>query len=244
MSRAQERKRRAVRRRANRAITGPLLAATFLLAGSACASDDDEDDASTVADSSPVLLDERFDDDTNGWGGTFQSFDAGEYLWALPAGQTDARAADSLISIESEIDAVQVTMGFVAEGAGHVGIDCAVADVDGQADFYEVLLTDRGVAIRKSSFGDVLAVTLAEASEPVLVDGADTEFTATCVRSADTYVLRLAIDGEEVLAATDDDPLGPGAPGILAGALPRDRSPDGATIRFSSYLVHDVGGET
>ncbi len=92
----------------------------------------------------------------------------------------------------------------MAHGAAHVGVDCAVADVDGRADFYQLLLTDVGPVIRKASFGDVPAVTLE------VVD--------------------------------DDAPLGSGAPGIVAGAAPRDRAPDGAVIRFSSYTVRDLGG--
>lgn len=222
----------------NLRATAAVLAATILIGGSACSADDNQDDSSTV------LLDERFEDDTNGWGGGFQSFDAGDYVWELPSGQTDSRAADTLIAVEDEIASVVVTMTFVAEGAAHVGVDCSVADIDGQADFYHLLLTDQGVVIRKASFGDVPAVTLAEADEPVLVDGADTELTATCTRENDAYTLQLAIDDEAVLEAADDDPLGAGAPGIVAGAAPWDRSPDGATIRFRSYLVLDTDGAT
>lgn len=220
----------------------PLRAAVVLAAatlGVAACSDDDATDEADNADA--VLLDERFDDDSNGWGGGFQRIEDGKYVWELPAGQTDARAADTLIADADAIDAVVVTTVFTPEGAAHVGVDCAVADIDGQADFYQLLLTDQGPVIRKASFGDVPPVTLAEADEPTLADGTEVELAATCTLGDDGYTLALAVDGETVLEVVDaDDPLGTGAPGIVAGAAPRDRAPDGAVIRFDSYTARNA----
>ncbi|MDN5749534.1 MAG: hypothetical protein L0H64_13635 [Pseudonocardia sp.] len=59
----------------------------------------------SIATPRTVLLDEPFDDDANGWGGSFQSFVDGAYVWDLPPSQSDARAADALIALEQQQDA-------------------------------------------------------------------------------------------------------------------------------------------
>lgn len=63
-----------------------------------------------------------FDTDVSGWGGPFQRFEDGAYVRDLSSGQSDVRAADTLIDVEDEIDSVVITTAFIAVGVDAVAI--------------------------------------------------------------------------------------------------------------------------
>ena len=60
---------------------------------------------------------DAFDDDSNGWGGPFQRFEDGDYVWELPSGQSDKRSPDTLIAVEDDLDAFPRSP-FEGEGIG------------------------------------------------------------------------------------------------------------------------------
>lgn len=68
-----------------------------------------------VPPSSIPFVDE-FDDDRHGWAGPFQRFEDGLFVWDMPPGQSDTRAANTLIAVESELEALRVGTEFTAEG--------------------------------------------------------------------------------------------------------------------------------
>lgn len=184
-----------------------------------------------------VLLDEPFDDDANGWGGPFQSLRDGAYLWELPPGQSDARAADVLIAIERDLDDVAVDTVVTVQAMQSVGFDCAVAGNPGAHDFYDLALTRAGAVIRKATPGDARPVTLAESDAVTLTEGTGVALGARCRLADGVYQLALTVDGDTVVEATDPEPLGPGAPGLRAVAAPASDGGGPAQLRFDSFVV-------
>ncbi len=178
---------------------------------------------------------DEFDDDRHGWGGPFQRFEDGFFVWNMPSGQSDTRAADTLIAIESELEAVRVATEFTAEGVDSVGFECAYAEIGGSSQWYNLELTTTGAVIRKRPLGDTPVETLAFDGTVMLGTG-PVKLEATCRASDGVYQLELVVDGTLVLAATDRDPFGPGAPGLVVRA-----APDGPTtthvVRFERFMV-------
>jgi hypothetical protein len=122
---------------------------------------------------------DAFDDDSNGWGGPFQRFDDGDYVWELPAGQSDRRSPDTLIAVEDDIEAVDVTASLSVEGLGAVGVECAFEELEGSARWYRLLLGEDGAEITEQGLGMVAATTLASSPSVRLIDG-----ESNCVWSA------------------------------------------------------------
>ncbi len=181
---------------------------------------------------------DEFDDDRHGWVGPYQRFENGLFIWDMPPGQSDTRAADTLIAVESELEAVRVGTEFTAEGVDSVGFECAYAEMEGSSQWYNLELATTGAVIRKRPLGDGPVETLASDGTVVLGTGPVT-LEATCHASDGLYQLELAVDGTLVLAATDRDPFGPGAPGLVVRA-----APDGSTtthiVRFERFTVNAI----
>lgn len=191
-----------------------------------------------IAPPSLIPFVDEFDDDRHGWAGPFQRFEDGLFVWDMPPGQSDTRAANTLIAVESELEALRVGTEFTAEGVDSVGLQCAYAEIGGSSQWYNLELATTGAVIRKRPLGDAPVETLA--SDNTVVLGTEpVTLEATCAASEGSYRLELAVDGEVVLVATDPDPFGPGAPGLVVRA-----APDGPTtthvVRFERFAVNAI----
>jgi hypothetical protein len=247
-----------IRDSAGRAPASPVLAALALLLA-ACAGNEsaadlpgaDSTDAGPAAATSaepagftvemaatPLLADE-FDDGSNGWDGPFQRLEDGEYVWELPSGQSDSRVADTLISRESELDRTVSSTTFVAEGVLAVGIDCAYQELEGSSRWYVLELSTDGAAIVKRPLGDEPAETLARNDGVTLTDQ-PTSLTATCVLDGDHYLLSLDVNGTAAVQTIDEDPFGPGAPGLVVRAAPDSPDALDQVVRFDRFEVVEV----
>lgn len=160
-----------------------------------------------------LLLADDFDSEANGWGGGFQTFDDGNYVWRLPPGQSDARAVNTLIAIEDSLTQHRTTIEFTAGGAAAVAIECAWEEIDSSSRWYSLELTTEGAAILKRPPGNEPSTALATTDEVTLTDG-PTTLEVICVLDADEYHLSLAVNGKTALDTVDTDPYGPGAPNI------------------------------
>ena len=181
---------------------------------------------------------DSFDDDRSGWGGQFQTFDDGRYVWSLPSGQSDARAPDALIAVEDEVENVTVTTSFEADGMLAVGIDCAYEDVGASARWYRLELGTDGARIRKQPLGDDPVETLANNPDVTLTDE-PTTIAATCVLDdANVYQLTFTVNGAVAVSAADVEPFGrAGAPNLTAGAAPDSAETPEHTVRFDEFSV-------
>lgn len=228
----------------NRPLTVLLILAAGL-AATACADDEAGVPPSTattpIEEATLLPFVDEFDDDANGWGGPYQRFEDGAFVWELPAGQRDIRAADTLISAEDEIDDVSVSTTFTTVGIESVGIQCAYEELESSSRWYDLELARSGVTIRKRGLGTTPIETLAEDPEVVLDEGR-TELLVECERTDAGYRLAIFVDDVEVLEVVDDDdPFGRvGAPNLVAGAT---RAEDGNehTVHFDRFSVTPLG---
>ena len=211
-----------------------LLTAVLLLSPTGC---------SSAVELPVVLLAEDFDDDDNGWGtGEGLRLEAGAYIVAPPPGQRVARAADVLIAQESTIDRSRTTMDFTATNAAFVGVECAYEASGGTSRWYLLRVGVDGSRIERQPFGQGADVTtLAEDRSVVLTDGPMSP-QAPCLRSDEDYRLALAVNGRTVLEATDPEPFGSGAPGLVVQAAPASERGDGAEVRIDRFVVTGPDG--
>jgi hypothetical protein len=183
-----------------------------------------------------------FDNDLNGWGGPFQRFADGAYVWELPSGQSDARSADTLIEVEDAIDDAIVTATFSAVGVQGVGIQCAYEELDGSSRWYDLELGTDGAVIRKRPPGTESIEQLA-ANAAVKLTDLPTEIVAECWRDADVYRLQLTVDGALAAEASDPEPFGrAGAPNLSVRAEPTDAETPEHIVRFERFEVTDHPG--
>ena len=184
---------------------------------------------------------DAFDDDSNGWGGPFQRFEDGDYVWELPSGQSDKRSPDTLIAVEDDLDATEITTSFDVEGIDAVGVECAFEEINGSSRWYRLVLDVDGAEILEQPVGMVGARSLASNTATRLADGAYV-VTVVCRPGADGYRLELSVDGDLVVAATDtDDPFGrAGAPNLYVQARPSGGAA-AHTARFHEISIVDPG---
>ncbi len=195
-------------------------------------------DAVVVEEAGLLPFVDEFDDDRNGWGGPYQRFEGGAYVWDMPSGQADARAADALIAVESELDAVRIVTEFTSEGVDAVGVQCAYEEIGGSSQWYDLELGTRGLTIRKQPLGDAPVETLGSDASVTLGELPVT-MEATCASTVDGYQLTLAVD-DDVLEVIDPAPFGAGAPGLIVRAAPD--GPDAPThvVRFERFEVDEL----
>jgi hypothetical protein len=226
----------------------PAVAISLLVP--ACG-DDDADSSSEAgpgASSSSIAADDgdvlpfvdEFDNDSNGWGGPYQHFADGEYVWDLPAGQRDTRAPDTLIAVEDQLDDLVITTAFVASGIDAVSIQCAFEELEGSSRWYDLEISGDGTTIRKRGLGTTPVETLAENTEVRLGDGR-TELRVECERTPDTYRLALFVDGTAAAETVDDEPFGRvGAPNLSVVASPAREGDQPHTVRFDELTVDAI----
>jgi hypothetical protein len=180
---------------------------------------------------------DEFDDDEHGWGGPHHRFEAGDYVWNVPPGQTDVRAADTLIRAEDDIDDIVVTTSFTAVGMTAVGLQCAFEEREGSSRWYELELSVDGVSIRKRPFGNAPAETLSTNPSITLTERS-TELVAECRQANGRYLLTLAVDGVVAAEAVDAQPFGrAGAPNLMVRAAPDVPASAEHVVQFHRFTV-------
>lgn len=225
----------------------PVVAISLLLpacgdddADASSAPDQPTSSSSTAAGDDVLPFVDEFDDDSNGWGGPYQHFADGEYVWDLPAGQRDTRAPDTLIAVEDQLDNLVITTAFVASGIDAISIQCAFEELEGSSRWYDLEISRDGATIRKRGLGTTPVETLAENTE-VRLGVERTELRAECERTADTYRLALFVDGTAAAEIVDDEPFGRvGAPNLSVGASPARDGDQPHTVRFDELTVDAI----
>jgi hypothetical protein len=185
---------------------------------------------------------DEFDSDVNGWAGPFQRFEDGGYVWDLPSGQSDVRAADTLIEVEDQIDDAVIATTFTAVGVEAVGIQCAYEELGGSSHWYDLELATDGTIIRKRPTGTDPIEQLA-ANDTVTLTDQPTELVAECWRDTDAYHLRLLVNGTPAAEASDPEPFGRvGAPNLSVRAMPTTGNVPQHVVRFDRFEVIDHPG--
>ena len=225
------------------AATGTVL--TALLSGCSSGGDDDQSAGGAVVSSaatsgsgssSPaagtptgpppapgaVVFSDEMDDDRNGWGtGPGLAFTGGEYVEkaTVPAGL--AGWPDAMVRTTPESVVVTARMS-APSGSAVLAVTCNnVPDGQGGGEFYALGISGDATFIsRTSSYdevplrGDLLAQTDSGVDLTVPHD-----LQGSCVLAGDEMDLWLSVDGQPVLSAVDDEPLGAGPPGLqMVGA--------------------------
>jgi len=208
--------------------------------------------AAPLATPGAEILDERFDDDSNGWGIVDGEegqnyYENGNYIVDFRSGQFLHWISDGLLQEwESESvdlhDVVIEAKVTTTRGEGVVGVFCReTADTDAEFEWYEFIVRDGHAAIRRADLRGNLQV-LAETDDLALP--IDTPFTleATCVGATDdAAALSLALNGEELLRATDDEnPLTDGMVGIQIWDAPESLEADPPRVEWDSFLVSEA----
>jgi hypothetical protein len=201
--------------------------------------------------SEPAAADfeDSFDDDRNGWGlvddPEFGStaFEGGDYVWEfkgrvshrLPAVLGEAYDRGEL----EMLDVVVRAEATVLAGGGVIGVFCReTPDVDAEWQWYEFVARDGFAAIRRADLEGNLE-TLTETEDVALPAGEPIAFEATCIDNQDSHAeLSLTLNGEQVLTATDGEPLGNGVSGLQAWTFPAHEQMD---IRWHDFSIHAAG---
>jgi hypothetical protein len=233
---------------------------TVVLGLGACGDDDDGDaaassmdtetsDASTAATSPAtleVLFTDSFDDDANGWGiiddqhyGT-ADYAGGDYVWHLTG--SSGHLIPETLGLQYDSgqlamrDVVVAADATIESGEGVVGVFCReVPDTDAEWQWYEFVARDGFAAIRRADLEGNLDV-LAETDDVTLPVGQPMALEAACIDdAAGNAQLTMSVNGSSLLSATDDEPLGNGAPGIQAWTFPVHEPID---VRWHDFSVH------
>jgi hypothetical protein len=198
--------------------------------------------------SAAVLFEEPFDDDRNGWGVVDDpeygstAYEGGDYVWELTG-----RVAHLLPKVlgdqydRGELDMADVVVraeATVVAGGGVIGVFCREeTDVDAELQWYEFVARDGFAAIRRADLEGNIEV-LAESNDVTLPAGSPIALEATCTDDdAGHAELSLALNGDPVLTATSDHPLGIAPPGLQAWTFPMHEQMD---IRWHEFSIHGV----
>jgi hypothetical protein len=214
------------------------------LLGLAACGDDSGGGSSDVAvpTAGEELLSDPLDDDSYGWGiidGEFGRtfYEGGEYVWENRQHEVRPHFAPEEQDGLDLRDVVVRAEGRVTAGESSIGIFCReVADPDGDAElvWYEFLARDGFAAIRRTD-SELNFDVLAETDDLSVGSGEPVALEAGCVDEGGSARLTLAVNGEPVLDATDEDPLEDGVVGLLAYDLPT--AEDLATMRWTEFSI-------
>jgi hypothetical protein len=216
------------------------------------ASSDPEPQASASPSLPPageVILQDPFDDDTNGWGVIHHpefgdaDYENGTYVWrttgrvvsinpeklAVPFDAGDLPMSDVLVSADVTI----------AKGGGVVGLQCrSSADTDSDFQWYDFVARDGYAAIRLSDSQSNIDV-LADTKKVSLPLGTQFTIAAGCVTKGDDVQLTLAIDDKPLLGATVPAKLTDGVPGLVGWTYPLHEQLDVIWDDFTVSRVAD-----
>lgn len=217
----------------------PLVAIAVITAGLAGCGNGGPDVAASspgpvapprLPDAGAVLLDEPFDDDSNGWGVLHDpkygsaDYAEGHYVW---------KATGHVVSLVPAIlgeqfDAGRLSMSDVVmdadvtidDGGGVVGLQCRNSpDTDAGYQWYDFVARDSYVAIRLSDDGSTIEV-LAQRSDVSIPTGELFSIGAACLTAGGDVQLSMAINDRPVLATTVPAKATDGVPGIVGWSFP------------------------
>ena len=239
----------------NRIVTAAMLVAALAAAcgddGSADGGGSGRSDDGTASIVEPVagaeLYADDFETDTGDWDavegedGTAQLED-GDYVWRFVSG-SEPRPHLLPTSVGEQFDAGELDMVDVVvraevtqeQGGAAFGLFCRDSrDTDADFQWYEFVVRDGFGAIRLSDTEGNIEV-LASTDELSVPQGELIELEAGCVDADGIAHLTLAVDGEPILAAEHDAPLGSGAPGLQG--YEAENSDDPTLIRWHGFTV-------
>jgi hypothetical protein len=225
-----------------------LVAVALLSALVACSGDDDDDAApasttTTGEDQGDVLFSDDLLDDDGGWG----EGDESGYRRRLEGGALviETERVDEGVAVWPDalgidvLDAVTTVTLEADGGSGAVGAACRASD-DG---FYALGVDQAGTArIEKWERTQDDPPLVLATSDAGVADRSGV-FTATCTGGGEDespVELTLAVDGEEVLTAQDDQGLPSGYTGVYAVAATGDT----LSLRVEQFEVAAVPGGT
>jgi hypothetical protein len=136
------------------------------------------------------------------------------------------------------LDVVVRAEATMVAGGGVIGVFCReTPDVDAEWQWYEFVARDGYAAIRQADLEGNIE-TLTETDDVPLPAGEQIAIEAVCSDNQDGDAeLSLTLNGEQVLTATDEDPLGNGAPGLQAWTFPAHEQMD---IRWHDFSIHPL----
>ena len=199
-----------------------------------------------VPEAGTVILQDPFDDDTNGWGvvddpafGT-AAYEGGAYVW-----RTTGRVA-SLVpaSLGERFDAGSLSMSDIVmsadvtiiKGDGVVGLQCRNSpDTDADYQWYDFVVRDGYAAIRLSDDKSNIDV-LAESRDVSVPMGEQFSIGAACVTAGDDVRLSLAINDEPLLATSVPAKASDGVPGIVGWTYPLHSELD---VKWDDFTVSE-----
>ena len=197
--------------------------------------------------SAAVLFQDPFDDDHNGWGVIDDphygstSYEDGDYVWEFTG--SSAHVLPQVLGEQydrGDLDMADVVVRAevtVVAGGGVIGVFCREeTDVDAEFQWYEFVARDGFAAIRRADVEGNIEV-IAETEDVTLPTGEPIAIEATCTDAAAHAELSLTLNGDPVLTATSDDPLGHGPPGLQAWTFPPHEQMD---IRWHQFSIHAV----
>jgi hypothetical protein len=140
-----------------------------------------------------------------------------------------------------ELDALDVVVSAqatVVDGGGVIGVFCReTPDNDAEWQWYEFVARDGFAAIRLADLEGNIE-SLAETHDVSLPMGEPIAIEATCANDPNGDAqLSLALNGRAMLQATDEDPLGNGAPGLQIWTYPVHDQMD---VRWHEFSIRDV----
>ncbi|MGH8969722.1 MAG: hypothetical protein ACRDV1_07205 [Actinomycetes bacterium] len=135
-------------------------------------------------------------------------------------------------------DVVVRAGGTLDRGVAAMGVTCReVPDTDADFQWYEFVARDGYAAIRVADSAGNMEV-LEKTEDVRLPKGSRSTIEAACVDDASgDGQLWMTVNSEPVLHATDDSPLGNGAPGLQAYDSPESASEDRFLIRWHDFTV-------
>ena len=180
----------------------------------------------------PPLFSDTFEDDRNRWGEIDQSefgtidIVGGDQRWIDTTGRVSVWGPGALIEpVEAgELELADVRIraeATLVRGTGVIGVGCRVApDDDSEMQWYDFVVRDGYAAIRRSDEQSHIE-PLAEQDAADVPFGEPVTIEATCVDdAAGTAHLTLALNGETLLEAADDNPIGNGWAAPVAWTFP------------------------
>jgi hypothetical protein len=214
------------------AIVGILAAVTVI---------DSDDPSDLELGSSRTVFDDGFDDDSSGWiteqtTGITVETGGGRQTWSMTAaGASDVQRP---LTLREQVLDTEVTaeVDSISPGAT-LGVLCRKGLSAPSDSFYSFRLGAGGASIYALG-GDAGDRELASDPSVGVPDG-PFEVVVRCVDDDGIARLQMAIDGEEVLAATDDAPL-PAGVGAIEARNGTDPSVDGEIV-LDRLVVRTIG---
>ena len=194
------------------------------------------DDGNPIASGDDVVFEDAFDDEAGRWQTEREiRIEDGDQVWELAAGQRlhlrPLANEERLLDMETTAEVAAVDTDST------VGVHCRKGAQNEDA-YYFFRLAPTGASIGvlpldQSAAGEVLA------TNDVVRPTAPFTLTARCVDVAGQARLSLLLDGDVVLEATHDEPLGPGfgALEVQAGGPGSDPS----QVRWEGFAVASLG---